>query len=95
MVIPLGGKNVEKTIAEWVHRRRTLASDETKVWRALTDRNLREGKVRQSTGEELEVKIVRCYDPKIRDEKIDLYSNEPSQIDAKLEIVNAITDLLE
>lgn len=91
----LGGKSITKSIAEWIHRRRDLASSECKMWQQLTDRGLREGKVTQSTGETMEVKIARCYDPVERDNNTDLYINEPSIIDARLEIVNAVTDLVE
>lgn len=95
VTIELGDENVTKTVAEWIHRRRDLALDETKAWQKLTDRNLKEGRYKESTGEEREVKIVRCYDAKERDKKIDLYSSESILIDVKLEIVNAVTSLIE
>lgn len=93
--IQLNGKAVKKCIAEWIHRRRDLAGMEMQAWRSLTDRGLKEGTVQQSTGEKMEVKIIRCYDPKERDEKVLIYSEEPSLIDAQLEVVNAVTDLIE
>jgi hypothetical protein len=95
VTIELAGKMVTKTIAEWIHRRRDLATDESKMWRGLTDRNLKEGTMKQSNDQPVEVKIVRCYDPEERDQKIFDLESEPSVIDGKLEIVNAITDLLE
>ena len=49
----------------------------------------------QLTGEKIEVKIVRCYDPTTRDTKIELYRSEPVLIDSQLEITNAVTDLIE
>lgn len=95
VTIELGGKNVVKSIAEWIHRRRDLAGYECQAWKCLTDRNLRDGQWKQSTGEIKDVKIVRCFAPKERDEKIALFDSEPSIIDAKLEVVNAVTDLIE
>ena len=94
VTIELNGKNVTKTIAEWIHRRRDLATDECKMWQKLTDRGLKEGRFKESTDEIKEVKIIRCYDAKEKDRNIDLYSKEPVLIDAKLEITNAVTDLI-
>lgn len=96
VTIELGGKQVTKSIAEWIFRRRDLAKAELDIWSALTDRNIRESSEAQtSAGNRLEIKIVRFYDPKQRDEKKSLFSSEPSIIDGKLEIVNAVTDLIE
>ena len=95
VTIELGGKQITKTIAEWIHRRRDLATEECKAWQKLTDRGLREGLMTESTGEKREIKIVRCYDAAQRDKQVDLYSSEPSLIDAKLEIINAVTDIVE
>ena len=93
--IELGGKVVNKTIAEWIHRRRDLAKSELTMWSMLTDRNIKEGMVNGPTGTPIEIKVVRFYDPKERDNKRELYVSEPSVIDGRLEVVNAITDLLE
>ena len=95
VVIELDGKAVTKTIAEWIHRRRDLATFEMDAWRKLTDRGLKEGFSNSSTGVPLEIKIVRCYDPAERDKKVSALSSEPTIIDSKLEIVNAVTDLIE
>lgn len=95
VTITLDNGNIEKTIAEWIHRRRTLAGLQEAIYRSLTDRNLREGTIKQSNDERVEVHIVRYYDPAERDKQIELYDNEPKAIDAKLEIVNATTDLIE
>jgi len=93
--IELGGKTVEKSIAEWIHRRRDLAGAELSIWKCLTDRNLREGTITTSTGEKQEVKIRRYYDPSERDDKISKLQSEPTTIDSTLEICNAVTDLTE
>uniref|UniRef100_A0A6H1ZNY9 Uncharacterized protein n=1 Tax=viral metagenome TaxID=1070528 RepID=A0A6H1ZNY9_9ZZZZ len=93
--IELGGKAVRHTIAEWIHRRRDLAAKACSAWRGLTDKGLREGKMKDSQGNEVDVKIVRCYDPSERDIKVELYTAEPTIIDGRLEVINAVTDLVE
>jgi hypothetical protein len=94
VTIELGGQQVTKSIAEWIHRRRDLAQMEMQVWMKLGDRGLKEGQIGSTTGAEPRpVKIVRHFDPKERDGKIDLYRSEPSKIDATLEVINAVTEL--
>lgn len=95
VTIELGGKQVTKTIAEWIHRRRDLAQIEGQAWAALTDKGLKEGILTNTLGEKVEVKIVRNYDPVERDTKQELYRSEPSVIDATLEVTNAVTDVIE
>jgi hypothetical protein len=92
VTVNLGGKDVTKTIAEWIHRRRDLASEEAKMWKGLTDKSLKEGYFGES---QTKVEIIRCYDPEERDNKIALLESEPTLIDARLEIANAVTDLIE
>ena len=89
----IGGQQVSKSIAEWIHRRRDLAKMEFDMWSKLGDRGLKEGVINQSTGEPKAIKIVRHFDPKERDMRLDVYRSEPSKIDATLEVVNAVTDL--
>lgn len=93
VTIELGGKSVTKCIAEWIHRRRDLSAMELSIWRGIGDRGLKEGLIRQSTGETYEVKIRRYYDPNERDNAVELYRNEPSIIDRTLEVVNAVTEV--
>ena len=95
VTIELGGKQVVKTIAEWIHRRKDLAKQEMSIWAALTDKNLREGNAADSTGTVREVKIRRYFDPEQKDKMVELYRSEPSVIDSTLEVVNAVTDLIE
>lgn len=95
VTIEIGGKQVTKSIAEWVHRRRDLATEELKMYQCLTDRGIKEGIGKGPAGDALEIKIVRFYDPTDRDNKLELFSNEPSLIDGKLEIINAVTDIVE
>lgn len=93
--IELGGKTVTKSIAEWIIRRRELAEVQLKCWQSVGDRGLTEGYAMMSSGEKQVVKIRRYYDPKQRDEMVELYRSEPSIINGTLEVVNAVTDLLE
>lgn len=95
VTIKLGDKAVTKSIAEWVWRRREYANVDKSIWLAQTDRNLKEGMVQTSPGVMSELKLVRYYDPSVRDQNIDIYSREPHLIDAALEVVNAVTDLVD
>ena len=95
VAIALGGKTVTKSIAEWIHRRRDLAKMEQAMWGTLGDRGLKEGMATTTTGGTKEVKIRRYFDPQERDEKTALYRDEPTTIDGTLEVINAITELLE
>lgn len=94
--IQLGGKTVTKCIAGWVLRRRELAKLDEAAWASLTDRGLKEQNVQTTPGGPVtEIRIKRCFDAKVRDEKIALYKSEPGVIDRALEVVNATTDLLD
>ncbi len=95
VAIELGGKSVTKSIAEWVWRRREYANMDLATWQKLTDKGLKEGVTATATGGQIDIKIVRFYDPVKRDEKVTEYRSEPHLIDAALEIVNATTDLIE
>lgn len=95
VTIELGGKQVTKTLSEWIHRRKDLAKLDLDMWSKLTDKNLREGTVNTSAGTAREVKIRRYYDPKRRDEMMAMFRAEPSIVDGSLEVVNAVTDLIE
>jgi hypothetical protein len=92
VTIELGGKSVTKSIAEWIHRRRELSALEKNVWEQLTDKGLREGQTKDSEGKTVDIKIVRYYAPTARDIKISELDSEPSIIDSKLEVINAITE---
>lgn len=95
VTIELGMKTVTKNIAEWVWRRRSYAAVDLATWSKMTDRNLKEGQINQSTGQPLMVTIVRHYDPEKRDAMMAMYRSEPHMIDAALEVINATTDLIE
>lgn len=95
VTITLSDKSVTKTIAEWVWRRREYAALDLASWQKLTDRNLREGQGSSSTGVPVEIKIVRHYDPVQRDAMVAMFKSEPHEIDSALEVINAVTDLIE
>lgn len=96
VTINVGGQPVTKTIAEWVWRRREYAALDLASWSKLTDRGIKEGKVQFSQGAEpTAVTIIRNFDPMVRDKHLAMYKNEPNEIDAALEVINAVTDLIE
>lgn len=95
VTITLGEKNVTKSIAEWVWRRREYALLDLQTWSKLTDRNLKDGMSQTSTGVPMEIKVVRHYDPVERDKMVSIFKSEPHEIDSALEVINAITDLIE
>jgi len=95
VTINLGGKGVTKNIAEWIWRRREYAAIDLATWSKIGDKGLREGTTKSSTGEDMKITIVRHYDPVVRDTMIAMYKSEANEIDSTLEVINAITDLLE
>lgn len=94
VTIEIGEKQVTKSIAEWVWRRREYAGLDQATWSKLTDKGIKEGFSQGATGP-IELKIVRHFDPEVRDKKLSDYRSEPHLIDASMEIVNATTDLIE
>lgn len=96
VTITLGDAAVSKTIAEWVWRRREYAALDMATHASMTDRGLKEGHGQTSVpgGAPLEIKIIRNYDPDHRDKMIAIYRSEPHEIDAALEVTNAVTDLI-
>ena len=95
VIIELGGNHVTKKISEWIYRRRDMAKLELSAWTALTDKNLKEGQIQTTGGETKDVKIRRHYSPAQRDKMIDQLRTESSVIDGTLEVINAVTDLIE
>lgn len=93
VAIQIGGKAVTKSIAEWVHRRRDLAALDGLMFAQLGDRGLKEQTGRDTQGNAIEIRIVRYYDPKRRDELMEEFRSEPTIIDSTLEVVNAVTDV--
>lgn len=96
VTIQLGNCTVGKTITEWIVRRRILAEKDRLAWECLGDRGLKEQNFKSSPDSAVtQVRIVRCFDPVERDEKVVLYKSEPGLIDRALEVANAMTDLKE
>lgn len=96
ITFPTPTGTISKSIVEWVIRRRELAKFDELAWACLTDRNLKEQAVKPTPESPVTtITIIRCYDPVERDNKIELYRTEPGLIDRTLEVVNAVTDLLE
>lgn len=93
--ITFGDKTVTKSIAGWIHRRRDLAERQFQLWNTLSDRGLSDARIKTTSGQEKESQVRRYYDPKLRDEKKALYRGEAGRIDGTLEVVNAVTDLIE
>lgn len=93
VTISLGGKSVTKSIAEWVHRRRDLAALDASMFAQLGDRGLKEQRGKDTQGNDVEVKIIRYFDPKTRDALLEEFRSEPTLIDSTLEVVNAVTEV--
>lgn len=93
--IELEGKEVQKSISEWIFRRRKLAPMELSLYQCLTDKNLQTCQMKTTTGELYAVHVRRYFDPKIKDSKIAHLSSEPFDIDSQLEKVIAVTDLVD
>lgn len=90
-------KAVEQSISAWIIRRAELASIQYQTWKML-DAAPRDPRIITETGDKADAKIFhvrRYFDVKQRDLKMQYFTEEPSIIDAKLEIVNAETDIIE
>ncbi len=95
LTIQLNGVDVTKSIYEWIQRRKDLAKLELCAWQKLTDRNLKDGQFQQTNGQMGQIKMRRYYDPQEKETRITQLSQEPSLVDAALEIANCQTDLVE
>jgi len=95
--VNLGFKTYTKSIAAWIHRRKDLAKAEYMTWKQLNDRGLKEASIASTVPGQAatQIKIVRFFDPVKRDEMCNLFAGEPTAIDSRLEVVNAITDVIE
>lgn len=95
VTIEFQGKEVTKSIHNWISRRRDLSQLDYQAWASLSDRGLMDQRVKNASGDIMEVKVVRFYDPEEKDKKLEEYKSEEHLIDSKLEVINAITDLKE
>lgn len=98
--IEINGSIITKPISAWILRRGKakgqdgLAKLQAEAWRALTDRNLREGKAKNTQGADFDVKVRRYWSPKEKDTNLAILDNEPYLIDKRLEVINAVTDIV-
>lgn len=99
VTIEIGGVQITKPITAWIMRRGVkgngLSGQEQKAYATLTDKNLKDGQAKVTTGDTIAVKVRRYYDPVERDNKTELYRSEPAIIDSILETINAVTELIE
>lgn len=91
--IDIGGQPIEKSIDEWIYRRRLGAAVDQATWSKLTDRGIKEEQIKQTDGSFMIVTIDRHFDVAERDQKLAAYRSEPFLIDTALEIWNAVIDL--
>lgn len=95
VTIELGGRQVTKSIAAWIHRRRDLAKLQQALYACLSPGMRKDGVLKLSNGELKDTKVRLYFEPRMRDANVALYRDEPSLIDATLEVKNAVTDLIE
>lgn len=95
--IELEGKRVTKSIAEWIHRRRDLANLDREIFaKVLAKANsMQNGRMQTSTGELKDIHVRRYFDQAEYDQRMEALRSEPLKIDGTLEVVNAVTDLIE
>ena len=94
--IELNGKTVTKPIAGWIHRRKDLAGLERDLYvRATTKASqLQNGQLRTTSGELRDVHPRRYFDQAEFDAATEALRSEPMKINATLEVVNAVTDVI-
>ena len=95
VTITLGANDVTKSITQWIYRRKELSALEARVWSSLTNKNLKDSRLQTTSGNVIDAKIRLYFDPLQRDKALEVLKSEPSLINGRLEIVNAITDLME
>lgn len=95
VTIDIGGKQVQKTIAEWIIRRREGVDVDLRTGIALSVGKLIPKPITDSEGKVTIDQVVVNFDPKRRDESLAILREEKYLIDSALEIVNATTDLVE
>jgi len=95
--VQIDEKSIEKSIAEWIIRRRELIELEKRCWMVQDDGRFpaQQAMKRNDSGEQFIANIRRYYDPVVRDKRLALLGEEPTLIDSTLEIANATTDLIE
>ncbi len=95
VTIRIGDKDVTRSIAEWVIRRREIVDLEVQCWAGLSNRSLQDVQLRTGSGDTAPAKVRLYFDAKERDANVELYKSEKESIDKALEIANATTNLIE
>lgn len=91
--VEIGG--VSRTISEWISYRERGFANQLNALRALND-SIAKGNLNKVGFDEQEgIKIARFYDEKDRNEKVLAVEDIQGQLDARLEMVNATTNLVE
>lgn len=94
--IDINGRTITKSISQWISRRVEFADIDRLTYRALNEGGRKDGVIQvKGSTETIPVTVVRNYVSDIRDKKLAEFSEEPSLIDERLEIVNATTELVE
>ena len=99
VTITINKNDVTKSISEWIIRRRELSSEEYALWEVLTDGGYNPNQdFKQKMTPTSPDKVVKrrlYFDPSQRDRKREEYRSEPHLIDSTLEVVNAVTSIIE
>ena len=72
-----------------------LSWDQAPEWQRQSAIHGVEFSLAHPTGTPVEIKLVRHYDPVKRDRMVAMYKSEAHEIDSALEVINAVTDLIE
>ena len=93
----IDGKPITKSIDEWLLRMFNLAEEDKKTWLSLNVNDSSKTQKYRLPNSSTDVVVTRrlYFDILKRDKKLEEYSSEKSKINSKLEIINAITDLLD
>lgn len=92
--VTIDGKEVYKSVAEWIVRRRETLDVDRMMFEAMTKNGLT-NKTYKEDGELKIDPVVLNFDSEARDKQLAILQEEPYLIDSALEISNAVTDLLD
>lgn len=91
--VEIGGE--KRTIAEWIYYREAGMGARSRAVQSLSDARAKNAIQRTQFDPEAGLKIVKFYDEKARNGEIERLTDIAGQIDARLEMINATTDLIE
>lgn len=96
VTIELNGRSITKSISAWIMRRRELSKMACQPYYVMDNRGLQPKGYRVDGCEDMKVaNVALFYNQKERDDLIIEMEGEPLEIDGKLEVVNATTQLLQ